>query len=67
MPIQLTTKQVAERAGITVGSVRQYRYRGRFPEPDGFVGRTPWWKPATVRQWLKTRRGPGRPPKNGGE
>lgn len=58
---QLTTEQVAELAGIAPASLRRYRLRGAVPEPDGYVGRTPWWSRATVEAWLAVRPGRGRP------
>lgn len=58
---QLTTEQVAVLAGISPASVRRYRLRGRFPVPDGYVGRTPWWYRRTVERWVASRPGPGRP------
>jgi hypothetical protein len=60
-PDQLTTGQVAALAGIAPASVRRYRLRGTFPGPDGYVGRTPWWRRRTVERWLASRRHPGRP------
>lgn len=60
-PDQLTTDDVAALAGVLPASVRRYRLRGTFPRPDGYVGRTPWWRRRTVERWLATRPGPGRP------
>jgi predicted DNA-binding transcriptional regulator AlpA len=58
---QLTTAEVAALAGIAPASVRRYRLRGTFPEPDGYVGRTPWWRRRTIMRWLAVRPDPGRP------
>ena len=58
---QLTTAEVAALAGIAPDSVRRYRLRGRFPDPDGYVGATPWWHRRTVDAWLADRPHPGRP------
>lgn len=58
---QLTTEEVAALAGIRPASVRRYRFRGTFPQPDGYVGRTPWWSRTTVKAWLAARPPPGRP------
>lgn len=58
---QLTTGEVAALVGIRPDSVRRYRLRGVFPDPDGYVGRTPWWRRPTVEAWLASRQGPGRP------
>ena len=58
---RLITAEVAELAGITTASVRRYRQRGAIPEPDGMLGRTPWWRRDTIERWIATRPGPGRP------
>jgi predicted DNA-binding transcriptional regulator AlpA len=60
---QLTTDQVAALAGISPASVRRYRLRGAIPEPDGYLGRTPWWRQETIAAWLAERSKPGRPRK----
>jgi hypothetical protein len=49
------TPDVAELAGITPASLARQRVRGAVPEPDGYLGRTPWWRRATVEEWLKSR------------
>lgn len=46
-----TTADVAEYLGIGESTVRAYAARGRMPAPDGRLGRTPWWRPATIREW----------------
>lgn len=59
---QLTTADVAQLAGITPASFARQRLRGVVPEPDGYVGRTPWWSRETVERWLAERpvaAGPG--------
>lgn len=52
----LTTEDVAKIAGVRPGTVRQHIQRGVMPEPDGYLGRTPWWKRKTIEHWLATRR-----------
>jgi predicted DNA-binding transcriptional regulator AlpA len=61
---QLTIEEVATLAGIQPGSVYRYRARGSMPEPDGFLGRTPWWRRATIEKWLQERPSVGRPTLN---
>ncbi len=63
---QLTWAEVAEMARLPVQTLRTYRLRGALPEPDGYLGRTPWWYRATIAHWLQVRplrgqRGRGRP------
>jgi ParB family chromosome partitioning protein len=61
---QLTTAEVAKMVGVKVASIRQYLTRGTFPEPDGYIGRTPWWLATTVTAWMENdRREPGWPRK----
>ena len=60
--IMLTVKDVAARLGVKPRTVEAYRHHIQygFPEPDGRLGRTPWWKPATIDDWQKGRPGQGR-------
>lgn len=60
---QLTTKQVAALTGLAVSSVREFRRRGTFPEPDGYLEATPWWRRRTIERWLAARPPVGRPRK----
>jgi hypothetical protein len=55
----MTVEDIAETLGVQVGSVRQYLTRGEAPAPDGYLGRTPWWRPETVDAWLTSRPGQG--------
>nr|DAQ80091.1 MAG TPA: Pyocin activator protein PrtN [Caudoviricetes sp.] len=57
---QLAVPEVAARLGLAVATVRAYRLEGRLPEPDGMVGRTPWWRPETIDAWQAARPGRGR-------
>lgn len=58
----LTVAGVAARLGVQRRTVEAYRHHTQygFPEPDGRLGRTPWWKPATIDAWQKGRPGQGR-------
>mgnify|MGYP002741943758 CR=1 FL=1 len=56
----LTVRDVAARLGLAVSTVQTYRRDGRLPEPDGLVGRVPWWRPATIDRWQAARPGRGR-------
>lgn len=60
--IMLTVKEVAARLGVKPRTVEAYRHHPQygFPEPDGRLGRTPWWWPATIDTWQKGRPGQGR-------
>lgn len=67
---RLTTDDVAVILGVSVASVRQYATRGDLPEPDGYLSRTPWWRPETILAWRDARpgqgKGGGRPRKSTG-
>jgi hypothetical protein len=52
--------ELAEMAGIVPSTLREKMARGYAPQPDGYVGRTPYWKRRTAEQWVRTR--PGRGP-----
>lgn len=59
MADMLTQQDVATRLGVAVGTVKQWRRRDIFPDPDLTIDRTPYWKPATVDSWT------GRPQRGG--
>lgn len=57
-PVELWTyAQIGELTGITAGTLRVWRSRGKLPEPDFLVGEWPAWKEATVRDWWAKREG----------
>ena len=60
--IMLTVADVAARLGVKPRTVEAYRHHPQygFPEPDGRLGRTPWWLPATIDTWQEGRPGQGR-------
>lgn len=47
--------EVAKILGYTYGTARTMRSTGQFPEPAGFLGRTPWWYRSKVLEWKETR------------
>lgn len=46
-----TTADVAAYLDVKESTVRGYAARGQMPAPDGRLGRTPWWRPATIKTW----------------
>lgn len=55
-PAELWTyAQIADLTGITAGTLRVWRARGKLPTPDYVVGEWPAWNEATVRDWWRTR------------
>jgi hypothetical protein len=51
--------EVAEYLGITTKAWNSYVSRGLAPAAEKFFGRTPVWRPATVKEWESSRRGRG--------
>ncbi|RCV51875.1 transcriptional regulator [Marinitenerispora sediminis] len=56
---RLTADQAASLAGVRRDTWHSYVSRGQAPEPDGRVGRTPWWWRSTVERYLDSRPGQG--------
>lgn len=46
-----TVGDVADYLDVRTSTVRAYVARGQMPAPDGRIGRTPWWRAATIRGW----------------
>lgn len=59
MTTQLTTAEVAAMLRVEPETIHSYRSRGLFPEPDGTLGRTPWWRQETIEAWQAGRPGQG--------
>ena len=55
-PEQWSVTEVARELGIKPRTVTGYLARGQMPEPDGRVGRSPWWYPGTIKGWHRPRR-----------
>jgi predicted DNA-binding transcriptional regulator AlpA len=55
----LTIPDVAAVAGVKPKTIGAYMARGQMPPPDGRLGRTPWWRPDTIKHWLANRPGRG--------
>jgi len=51
MSEMLTLTEVADRLGLSKGTVSAYRTRGKMPKPDKQYGRTPLWRPDTIKAW----------------
>jgi predicted DNA-binding transcriptional regulator AlpA len=59
-PRQLDRAAVAALLGVKPATITQMRAAGRnFPEPDGVIGKSPWWWESTITAWQKTRPGRG--------
>lgn len=57
--VQLDLASAATRLGLTEKTLRRYRLDGRLPEPDGVLGRSPWWWASTIDVWQASRPGRG--------
>ena len=57
MTEMLGVQEIAERTGLTVGTVQVYSSRGKLPPPDGYIsgGRFKWWHASTIDEWDRTR------------
>ena len=48
---QWSVADVAAYLGVKPTTVTAYLARGQMPPADGYVGRSPWWKPETIKAW----------------
>lgn len=55
--------EAASHCGIPDATWRSYVSRGTAPPPDLRIGRTPAWRPSTVRGWHADRPGKGGRPR----
>lgn len=46
---------IARMIGVKPQTVRVYRKGGELPDPDGFIGRTPWWWRSRIAAWQAAR------------
>jgi hypothetical protein len=53
MSEQWSVAEVAAYLGVRPHTVTAYNSarRRQMPQPDGRVGRSPWWRPETIRAW----------------
>ncbi len=45
---------IEDLTGLTVDTIKQYRYSGKFPQPDNQFGQSPVWLRAHVEEWMVT-------------
>ena len=62
-PIDLVDQtEIANRAGVKVGTVRMWRHRHEdFPQPDAVLRIGPVWRWSSVEAWISADRPTGRP------
>lgn len=53
---RLSRAEVADRLLLQPQTIDTYRRRGIFPEPEGYVGRSPWWYAHKIDRWASRRR-----------
>jgi hypothetical protein len=53
----LTRQDVAELLDVKINTIDHWRRRPavNFPDPDGYIGATPWWKPSTIAKFRRNR------------
>jgi predicted DNA-binding transcriptional regulator AlpA len=49
-----TLKDIAESTGIAYNTLRQWKNRGRLPEPSYQIGQSPAWTGKTIEDWIAT-------------
>ncbi|GAB3214295.1 helix-turn-helix transcriptional regulator [Marinactinospora thermotolerans] len=55
----MSTQDIADRLGVKVSTVRQYKLRGDLPAPLRTIGRSPVWRRETIEAWIASRPGQG--------
>ena len=55
-PEWVTPEDFAVLARLNVRTIWDYRQRGKLPEPDTYVGRTPVWRRAVADWWVDQRK-----------
>lgn len=51
-----TIPDIAAELDVRPNTVSGYRSRNQMPMPSGYVGRTPYWTPATIEPWINQQR-----------
>lgn len=55
-PVELVTyPEIEALTGVSQNLLRQWSYRGKLPEPDFRIGRSPAWYKATIDEWHAAR------------
>lgn len=54
-----TLKDLAEATGIRPGTLRQWKNRGRLPEPTYHLGQSPAWSGKAIEAWIASNPRPG--------
>lgn len=59
MIVYLSVKDIAERTGLNINTVKAYARRGQLPDPDAQIGEGErvWfgWLPATIEAWSPSK------------
>ncbi len=48
-------RELADRVGLTYGTMRQYRHAGQAPDPDVVLDGKPFWYLSTADRWKEER------------
>lgn len=52
----MTLHQIAEHFEVKDVTVKMWRHRGIFPDPDATLARSPLWKRETIAKWKRPQR-----------
>jgi predicted DNA-binding transcriptional regulator AlpA len=56
-PVELVTYlEIEALTGVSQNLLRQWSYRGKLPEPDFRIGRSPAWYKSTIDDWNFARK-----------
>lgn len=48
-------QRISEHTGVPAATLRVWYHRGKLPEPDFQLGRSPGWLPGTIHAWWASR------------
>ena len=52
----LNQREVAEMAGVSRETIARWRYQGRMPKPDAYIGGTQGaWLEETIDEWMRSK------------
>ncbi|QGJ93478.1 excise [Arthrobacter phage Mufasa8] len=52
-------KELADKTGIEYNTLRQWKNRGKLPEPTFHFGQSPAWSGKPIEEWLASNPKPG--------
>jgi len=52
LPSLLGQTELAQLFGVTSGTIRQWKFRNKLPDPTEIISGTPCWSRFTIEQWI---------------